>query len=61
MGILSSFLGGSNSSQKRENPDLMGSPNCPIGKKDDHGFTTYSCNFGCPMWHHCSRGSTRQW
>lgn len=59
MGFLSSLLSSDNDSN-RKNPDLMGSPSCPIGKKDDHGFTTYSCNFGCPMWHHCCRGSSQQ-
>lgn len=60
MGILTSFLGGSNNS-KNSNPDLMGSARCQIGTKDNNGWTINSCDMRCPMWHHCSRGSIRQW
>ena len=61
MGILSSFLGGSDSNQRKENPDLMGSARCAIGTRDDSGFKINSCDMRCPMWHYCSRGSSQQW
>lgn len=41
---------------KRAKPDLIGSHGCIKGKKD--GNFTQSCNFSCPLWHDCSRGSS---
>lgn len=41
---------------KREKPDLIGSHGCIKGKKD--GKFTQSCNFSCPLWNDCSRGSS---
>lgn len=68
MGILSAILGfdesdsnGRDNRVQRQNPDLVGTASCQIGKKDEHGVTA-TCNFTCPMWHRCSRGSQyNQW
>lgn len=61
-GFLSSLIRESteNSSKrntsKKTKPDLIGSYGCIKGKKV--GNFTQSCNFSCPLWHECSRGSS---
>ena len=48
----------SQSTRKRA-PDLMGSPGCIIGKpmRPGSGIHYTSCNFACPLWQECCRGS----
>jgi hypothetical protein len=48
-------------STRQRAPDLMGSPGCIIGKPISPGSSIrhISCNFACPLWLECSRGSFR--